>query len=68
MVAVVALTLTLASVNDAHAGTTVYGYDALGNLASARLPNTVTSTYGYDGLNRLTGLTVSRAAGALLQS
>lgn len=39
---------------------TTYVYDAVGNLDSMALPNSITETYSYDALNRLT--TVSAGA------
>ena len=35
---------------------TLYGYDAVGNLAGYTYPNGVSTTLQYDGLNRLTNL------------
>ncbi len=42
-----------------------YGYDAVGNLQTLRLPNAVTNTWTYDALSRLTNLTVTAASGTL---
>jgi len=50
---------------DAVAGTATYGYDAVGNLKTARYPNSVTNTYTYDSLNRLTNLAATTSSGTL---
>jgi RHS repeat-associated protein len=55
----------ITNVIDATAGSTLYGFDGVGNLQSMRYPNAVTNTYTYDGLNRLTNLTAKTASATL---
>ncbi len=55
----------LTIVADSVAGTSGYGFDAVGNLQSLRYPNAVTNTYSYSSLNRLTNLTAKSASGTL---
>jgi RHS repeat-associated protein/uncharacterized repeat protein (TIGR01451 family) len=50
------------------AGTTVYGYDPVSNLATVTLPNGVQSTFSYDGLNRLTSLQAASGTGQTIAS
>jgi RHS repeat-associated protein len=55
----------ITNVIDATAGSTLYGFDGVGNLQSMRYPNAVTNTYIYDALNRLTNLTAKTASATL---
>ncbi len=52
----------LATVSEANTGTTTYGFDAAGNLASFATPNGVAHAYTYDSRNRLTNLAVGTLA------
>jgi RHS repeat-associated protein len=49
----------LSEVHDLHAGSTTYGYDAVGNLQGYLYPNGVSTGYEYNQLNRLTNMTVA---------
>jgi len=48
----------LGTVTDVN-GSTVYGYDNVGNLQSVTYPNSVAHSYSYDTRNRLTSLAVA---------
>ena len=50
---------------DRFANSTIYGFDAVGNLQTAQLPNNVTNTYAYDSLNRLTNLVAKSTNGTV---
>jgi len=52
---------------DRFTNSTVYSFDAVGNLQTVLLPNAVTNTYTYDSLNRLTNL-VSKSTNGTLAS
>jgi RHS repeat-associated protein len=56
-------------VQEQNTGTTIYGYDNVGNLQTVTYPNGVVHTYTYDTRNRLTNLgvtgTVAGAPGAI---
>jgi RHS repeat-associated protein len=56
----------LQSVTDARAGTTTYGYDAVGNLAGTVYPNGAAVQYEFNALNRLTRLTAQNAQSAVI--
>jgi RHS repeat-associated protein len=55
----------LTNVVDRYSNSTIYGYDAVGNLQTEVLPNGVTNTYTYDSLNRLTNLTSKTSIGTI---
>ena len=55
----------LSNVVDSVIGTTVYGFDPVGNLQTLLYPNGVTNTYVFDSLNRLTNLTAKTASGSI---
>ncbi len=55
----------LTNVLDRFTNSTLYGFDAVGNLQTMQLPNTVTNTYVYDSLNRLTNLTAKSSGGTV---
>ncbi|MES9863930.1 MAG: putative Ig domain-containing protein [Candidatus Thiodiazotropha sp. LLP2] len=57
----------LQSVTDA-AGTTSYGYDAVGNRTSVSYPNGSSEVYQYNNLNRLTRKETYNGAGTLVQA
>ena len=50
---------------DRFGNSTIYGFDAVGNLQTAQLPNNVTNTYTYDSLNRLTNLVAKSTNGTV---
>ena len=50
---------------DRFGNSTIYGFDAVGNLQAAQLPNSVTNTYAYDSLNRLTNLVAKSTNGSV---
>ncbi|MGH7951237.1 MAG: RHS repeat-associated core domain-containing protein, partial [Limisphaerales bacterium] len=55
----------LTNVVDRYANSTIFGYDAVGNMQSELLPNGVTNIYTYDSLNRLTNLTSKTDIGTI---
>ena len=55
----------LTNLVDRFANSTTYGFDAVGNLQTAQLPNNVTNTYAYDSLNRLTNLVAKSTNGTV---
>ena len=50
---------------DRFTNSTIYGFDAVGNIQTAQLPNYVTNTYAYDSLNRLTNLVAKSTNGTV---
>ena len=55
----------LTNVVDRFTNSTIYGFDAVGNLQTVQLPNNVTNTYAFDGLNRLTNLVAKSSGGTV---
>jgi RHS repeat-associated protein len=55
----------LTNVVDRFTNSTIYGFDAVGNLQTAQLPNNVTNIYTYDSLNRLTNLVAKSTNGTV---
>ena len=55
----------LTNLVDRFANSTTYGFDAVGNLQTAQLPNNVTNTYAYNSLNRLTNLVAKSTNGTV---
>ena len=55
----------LTNVVDRFTNSTIYGFDAVGNLQTVQLPNNVTNTYAFDALNRLTNLVTKSSGGAV---
>ena len=55
----------LTNVVDRFNDSTVYGFDAAGNLQRALYQNNVTNAYAYDALNRLTNMSVTSASGTI---
>ncbi len=55
----------LTNVVDRFTNSTVYGFDAVGNLQTVQLPNNVTNTYAYDSLNHLTNLVAKSTNGTV---
>jgi RHS repeat-associated protein len=50
---------------DRFNNSTLYAFDAVGNLQTMQLPNNVTNTYTYDSLNRLTNLVAKSTNGTV---
>lgn len=55
----------LTNVVDRFTNSTLYGFDAVGNLQTVQLPNNVTNTYAFDALNRLTNLVAKSSGGTV---
>ena len=55
----------LTNVLDRFTNSTIYGFDAVGNLQTAQLPNNLTNTYAYDSLNHLTNLVAKSTNGTV---
>jgi RHS repeat-associated protein len=55
----------LTNVVDRFTNSTIYGFDAVGNLQTVQLPNNVTNTYAFDALNRLTNLVAKSSGGTV---
>jgi RHS repeat-associated protein len=55
----------LTNVVDRYTNSTIYGFDAVGNLQTVQLPNNVTNTYAFDALNRLTNLVAKSSGGTV---
>jgi RHS repeat-associated protein len=55
----------LTNVVDRFTNSTLYGFDAVGNLQTALLPNNVTNTYAFDALNHLTNLVAKSSGGTV---
>jgi RHS repeat-associated protein len=55
----------LTNVLDRFTNSTIYGFDAVGNLQTVQLPNNVTNTYAFDALNRLTNLVAKSSGGTV---
>ncbi len=60
----VSSTISGNSCSSPPSGSTVYSYDASGNLLSEDLPNGVDNTYTYDGANNLMAISDKTSSGA----